>query len=33
LRAVKPNDVVAALHLADLVGLQAEAALGRRDPA
>ncbi len=28
LRAVKPNDVVAALHLADLVGLRAEAALG-----
>jgi len=28
LRAVKPNDIVAALHLADLVGLRAEAALG-----
>jgi tetratricopeptide (TPR) repeat protein len=31
LRAVKPNDVVAALHLADLVGLRAEAALGSRE--
>ena len=31
LRAVKPNDVVAALHLADLVGLRAEAAPGSRE--
>ena len=30
LRAVKPNDVVADLHLADLMGLQAEAAVGPR---
>ena len=30
LRAVKPNDVVAALHLADLAGLRAEAAFGSR---
>jgi tetratricopeptide (TPR) repeat protein len=32
LRAVKPNDVVAALHLADLVGLRAEAALSPERP-
>jgi len=31
LRAAKPNDVVAALHLADLVGLRAEAAIGSRE--
>ncbi len=31
LRAVKPNDVVAAVHLADLVGLRAEAAPGSRE--
>jgi tetratricopeptide (TPR) repeat protein len=31
LRVVKPNDAVAALHLADLVGLRAEAALGSRE--
>jgi tetratricopeptide (TPR) repeat protein len=29
LRAVKPNDIVAALHLADLAGLRAEAALNQ----
>ena len=31
LRAVKPNDVVAGLHLADLVGLRAEAALNSKE--
>jgi len=32
LRAVKPTDVVAAVHLADLVGLKAEAAKGSKRP-